>query len=123
MKRILLAVNLVFLIIACSPPAKTLENSKNFTWVDKASWQKIQAENPKTLMVDVRTEAEWKEGHLEGALFIPMSELQARISEIPKDIPVLIYCRSGNRSTVAANFLASQGYKNLYNLRGGIVVW
>ena len=54
---------------------------------------------------------------------IPMSELESRWSEIPKEGPVYIYCRSGPRSRTAIQFLKSKGYSNCVNLTGGILSW
>ncbi len=61
-------------------------------------------------LLDVRTPAEWSSGHLEGATLVPVSELGARMSEVPRDRPVVVYCRSGARSAQAAAMLAAAGY-------------
>ena len=60
-----------------------------------------------------------------GARLIPLQQLDARISEIQnhKEKPVLLYFRSGNRSTVAAKILIDNGFTNVVNLRNGIVEW
>ncbi|NLB44789.1 MAG: rhodanese-like domain-containing protein, partial [Clostridiaceae bacterium] len=62
---------------------------------------------PDALLIDVRTEAEFKSGHIEGALLLPIDQLQAKLSELPKDkaTPLVVYCRSGNRSATAAQIL------------------
>ena len=77
------------------------------------------------LILDVRTPAEYYGGHLEGAVLIPVQQLAARLAEIRdhKDRDVLLYCRSGNRSTVAAEILIQDGFKKLFNLRHGILEW
>ncbi len=77
------------------------------------------------LVLDVRTPGEYYGGHLENALLIPVQQLEARLKEIAshKEKDILIYCRSGNRSTVAAEILTRGGFKNLYNLRRGIIEW
>lgn len=69
-------------------------------------------------IVDVRTCAEYGAGHLPGALHIPFTHLAARMREIPRDLPVVCYCRSGNRSARAAAYLARHGITAL-NMRGG----
>jgi rhodanese-related sulfurtransferase len=61
-------------------------------------------------LVDVRADHEWEAGHLPGAVHIPLPELPARIEEIEKDRPVILYCRGGNRSTMATVALAEAGY-------------
>jgi rhodanese-related sulfurtransferase len=61
-------------------------------------------------LVDVRADHEWETGHLPGAVHIPLDELPARVEEIDKDRPVILYCRGGNRSTMATVALAEAGY-------------
>jgi rhodanese-related sulfurtransferase len=61
-------------------------------------------------LVDVRADHEWEAGHLPGATHIALPELPARIGEIDKDVPVIIYCRTGNRSEMATVALAEAGY-------------
>lgn len=69
-------------------------------------------------VVDVRTCREFAGGHLPGARHIPYTHLRARIAEIPRDRPVVCYCRSGNRSARAAALLAREGLE-AFNMRGG----
>jgi rhodanese-related sulfurtransferase len=61
-------------------------------------------------LVDVRADHEWEAGHLPGATHIALPELPARIDEIDRDRPVIIYCRTGNRSDMATVALAEAGY-------------
>lgn len=74
------------------------------------------------LLVDVRTADEFASGHIPGAINIPVDQVGQRLAEFPTDQPIVLYCRSGNRSAQAANTLAAAGYTNLYDL-GGIVQW
>ena len=71
------------------------------------------------LILDVRTPQEYYNGHLEGAKLIPLQQLLERLSEIQDywDREILVYCRSGNRSTVAGELLIQKGFKKIYNLR------
>lgn len=73
--------------------------------------------------VDVREVEEYAQARIPGASLLPLSEFMARYEEIPKDRPVVLYCRTGNRSWQAAAWLSSQGYKEVLNLEGGIVRW
>jgi rhodanese-related sulfurtransferase len=77
------------------------------------------------LVLDVRTPGEYSRGHLKGSLLIPLQQLQARWQEIAeyKSRDVLIYCATGNRSTVAAKILIDNGFKRIFNLRRGIIGW
>jgi rhodanese-related sulfurtransferase len=76
-------------------------------------------------VLDVRTPREFAAGHIEGAVLVPVQVLAARIGdlEVARDRPVFIYCRTGNRSTVAARQLIDAGFSEVINLRRGIVDW
>jgi rhodanese-related sulfurtransferase len=73
-------------------------------------------------LIDVRADHEWEMGRIEGATHLPLAELGERIGEIDKDRPVVFYCRGGNRSTMATEALAAEGY-DAAKLSGGIVGW
>lgn len=62
-------------------------------------------------LLDVRTRGEFEQGHLEGAQLVPVQELAVRLAEVPRDRPVVVYCRSGHRSSQAAALLAESGYE------------
>ena len=66
-------------------------------------------------VIDVRTEAEWKTGHLEGALHIEWQDILKVPSDIQKDEEIFLYCRSGNRSGKATKILIEAGYVNAKN--------
>ena len=96
-----------------------------------ASVKKISAAEAKTMMedqeviiVDVRTLAEYQEGHIEGALLIPNESIGSDPIALldDKDAVILVYCRSGNRSAQAAQKLIKLGYKNVYDF-GGVIDW
>ena len=72
-------------------------------------------------VLDVREQEEWKLGHIINAKHIPLSELRERIDEIPKNKPVYIHCRSGQRSYNAVLALQHNGYNNVYNISGGFI--
>jgi rhodanese-related sulfurtransferase len=73
-------------------------------------------------LIDVRADHEWEVGHIAGATHLPLDELAARAGEIDKERPVVLYCRGGNRSTMAAAALADAGY-DAVKLSEGIVGW
>ena len=66
-------------------------------------------------IIDVRTEAEWNTGHLEGAFHIEWQDILELSSDIPKDEEIYLYCRSGNRSGKATKILLDAGYVNAKN--------
>lgn len=77
------------------------------------------------LILDVRTPAEYERGRIPGSVLLPLQQLQTRWQEIAGHAqrPVLIYCATGNRSTVAAKILIDRGFRRVYNLRPGIAGW
>lgn len=78
---------------------------------------------PEQLVVlDVREQHEWDDGHIEGARHIPLGELVARVEEIPADRQVLCVCHVGARSAQATVFLNQHG-RNVVNLAGGMDAW
>ena len=72
-------------------------------------------------IVDVREEREFANGHLNGAHNVPLSQLEERMHEIPKDVPVYLHCRSSQRSYYAICRLQGNGYKNVYNISGSFL--
>ena len=74
------------------------------------------------LLVDVRTAEEFASGHIHGAVNIPVEELPQRLSEVPRDEMVVLYCHSGRRSGIASGILSDAGYTQIRDL-GGINAW
>lgn len=77
--------------------------------IASADARRLVSEEGATLL-DVRTPAEYASGHVEGAVNVPVDEVAARLSEIPRDVPVVVYCRSGARSARASSTLREAGY-------------
>jgi rhodanese-related sulfurtransferase len=77
------------------------------------------------LVLDVREPDEFKQGHLQGARNVPLSELATRIKELEKykDKPVLLVCERGNRTRAAAKILKAQQFTALHQLKGGMQAW
>jgi rhodanese-related sulfurtransferase len=74
-------------------------------------------------LIDVRTPAEYADGHLAQAKLIPVQELESRLGEIDKSKPILLYCRSGHRSGNALKILLDKGYPQAKHVAGGINAW
>jgi len=77
------------------------------------------------IVLDVRERSEYDAGHVLNAKFIPLGKLKERMGELEKyrDHPIVVVCRSGNRSGTACFLLTKQGFAQAYNLAGGILAW
>jgi len=106
---------LVVALVACSPKG----SYTNVTADDLYA----QLGKPDVMIVDVRTPAEYAEGHIAGAVNLPLQTIESWYKDLPKDKPVYLYCRSGNRSQQAAEFLKKKGFSNIYNEEGGLIAW
>jgi len=140
MKKILAILMLTVTLTACGMEEaaedsmilnETMETTETMEDV-LVPYEQITAEDAKKLMdtesdysiVDARTEEEFAEGHIPGAILIPEYEITDRAqSELPdKDQLILVYCRSGRRSKIASQALADLGYTNVKEF-GGIIDW
>ena len=75
---------------------------------------------PAFTLVDVRTQHEFDEGHIAGALHVPLGSLLARVADIPRTLPVATVCEGGYRSMLAASLLARAGFAPVFNIAGGM---
>jgi rhodanese-related sulfurtransferase len=89
----------------------------------REAWQRIDDPGHPVALVDVRETWEYQGGHAKNATSIPLSELQRRVNEIPRDREVLLICQSGQRSLMAARFLQRQGVTQVANVLGGTEEW
>jgi rhodanese-related sulfurtransferase len=79
--------------------------------------------NEALMVIDVREPWEFDQGHIKGARLIPLGTLPDGASSVPKNTPIVLVCRSGNRSGQAYQILKAQGYTNLLNMTGGMLHW
>lgn len=91
--------------------------------IDACDLQTRIAEGNDFVLLDIRSAGELAQGMLPDADHLPMHMIPLRISELPKDKEIILYCHSGARSYHACAYLAQQGYDNVINLRGGILGW
>lgn len=75
------------------------------------------------LFLDVRTQAEWDEGHIAGSMLIPLDELPDRLGELPPDRDIVVVCRSGNRSKEGTAILREAGFERVTCMNGGLKAW
>ena len=123
MKKLLFLLLAVMLLTAC---AHTKENDQ------EAAYMNITAEEAKQIMdsedgyiiLDARTQEEYDQGHIPGAIVISHEEIAEKAEEVltDKDQLILVYCRSGRRSKIAAEALVELGYTNIKEF-GGIIDW
>lgn len=88
--------------------------------------QAVQILNQDTaVVIDVREDSEVRSGKIKGAKHIPLAQIKTRLVELEsaKTKPVLVYCRSGSRSSHACDLLTKAGFENVSNLAGGITAW
>ena len=95
-----------------------------YTQIDQETAKEMMAQDDGHIIVDVRRQDEYDEGHIPGAVLIPNEDID---TERPEELPdlyqiILVYCRSGNRSKQAAQKLVDMGYYNVYEF-GGIIDW
>jgi len=100
-------------------------NRSALTTITVADLRQAHAEGDITLL-DVREPWEYEQGHVEGAVLMPLiydTAKQALDAGLDKDEPVYVFCRTGNRSTVASQALVDAGFTDVRNVAGGIVDW
>lgn len=111
---ILLLLFVIWVVYRQFMPIKGLRN---------LSAQQFKSEYKGNMLVDVREAHEYRRGYITGAVNIPLSQLRQRMSEIPRERKIYLYCQSGMRSRQAAKLLSRNGYTELAHLKGGIMSW
>lgn len=91
--------------------------------VSPAEARRMLAESSGVQFVDVREPHERKARHIPGTIHIPLGELPRHLHRLDPDRPVIVHCKSGVRSAAACELLAKMGFREVYNLRGGIDAW
>ncbi len=117
---ILLVVALAVFLIASlgGEQTNTAGTLPAFVNVDEA----YQMYQEGTFVLDVRTPEEWNEFHAPNTTLIPLDELASRVNELPKDQPIVVVCRSGNRSQTGRDILLQAGF-NATSMNGGLNEW
>ena len=123
MKKLLFLLLGVMLLTACGQTAETVQEAV-FVSITAEEAKKIMDTEEGYIILDVRTQEEYDEGHVPGAILIPNTEIENRAEEELPDKAqlILVYCRSGRRSKLAAQILADLGYTNVKEF-GGILDW
>lgn len=116
-------IPLLFLILTLGIRGQETNTKSSLISVDQM--KEMLRENPEVLLLDVRTPEEFEQSHLPGARnidFLSDDFLQV-VGDLPKDQPVYLYCRSGNRSAKAASLINNMGFPNTYDMEGGYLEW
>lgn len=116
----MLALSVLIFVFMQQPLAST---PSQYGEVTVAEAQALLDANVALVIVDVRTSEEYVSGHLENAILLPVSELADRLDDLSPEDELLIYCRTGNRSTTAMNILAANGFTQLFHMHEGITAW
>lgn len=118
MKKFLAILAISASLIACNKP-------EGIQSIDAATFQSKETEAQHQQLLDVRTSDEFAKGHIEGAINadINLGDFQTQLAKLDKSKPVFVYCLSGGRSSSAAEVLKENGFKEIYNLEGGILAW
>lgn len=82
-----------------------------------------QLQADQVTVLDVRTEGEWKSGHLPGSLNVPVGSFEQRVQEIPRDRPVIVHCQTGARAAIGASLLRARGFTDVRYFPGGLSDW
>ena len=126
--------DLVDLELAYAPPFSSAKDPVNiigmvakntlYEGYETIEWDEIDKLDLKTSMIlDVRTDEEFEIQSIEGAVHIPLTKLRERLSEIPKNKVIVIYCQTGKKSYFAFCILKQHGYEKVYNLNGGYKIY
>jgi rhodanese-related sulfurtransferase len=114
-------VMLLALILFCGCAGKTENTGAQYISAADLSLQ-LQNTPQEYTLIDVRQPDEYAQGHIHGAVNIPLGDIENRIDEIPKNKGIITICKSGIRSEQAANILRARGY-NVRSMQGGMLSW
>ena len=122
-ERRLLYAALALAVVASVLLAPSLLPRGGYGDVTVQEARRLMEDKPDLVILDVRTASEYEEGHIEGAVNIPVQELSARFDELSSEVELLVYCRTGNRSAQAVDILEDVGFTKIYHMDAGITGW
>jgi rhodanese-related sulfurtransferase len=121
--RSVLAAAALALAAFWSQPALAQAAAPQVPLIEPAQVRGLMSLGGKLTIVDVRTPEEYAQGHLDGAILMPLDNLPNTYSSLPKKGKLIVYCRSGHRSAKAVQFLVEHGYTNAISMNGGYLAW
>ena len=122
-ERRLLYIALALSVVASVLFAPSLLPRGGYGDVTVQEARRLIEDKPDLVLLDVRTESEYEESHIEGAVNIPVQELSVRFDELSPEDELLVYCRTGNRSAQAVDILLDLGFTKIYHMDAGITGW
>lgn len=119
MKKLFLILFTSLFFVSCKG-----QETEHFKLLNSAQYEQVISENGVTI-IDVRTPEEYQNGHIENAqnINVQSGDFKAKMENFDREKPIYIYCRSGSRSANAGRILEEMGFKEIYDLKGGILSW
>lgn len=120
----LLALAMVILVSGCA-------NQETGSPEQESAFQEIQAEEVKAMiagkedivLLDIREQSDFEQGHLNGSISIPIGQITSRINELDKNKTIVVICYTGASSAQVAGYLVENGFAKVKNLLGGMMSW
>ena len=136
-KFIIIGIILMLVMSSCTPNNKeNIDNIENIPAVENIFEEKevkvtideakdIITEDSELFILDTRTQEEYDAGHIENAILIPYDQLEMNLEQLKgfEDKPILVYCRTGNRSSQAVKTLIDNGFNKIYHMNQGYSKW
>lgn len=120
----ILSVMVMLLLAACGSAPAAQDVAAQVQLPDEISVQQAHdLYEDGTFFLDVRTQEEWDDYHIEGATLIPLDQLESRVDEVPRDQDIVVVCRSGNRSQAGRDILRQAGFESSTSMAGGVNAW
>jgi thioredoxin 1 len=115
----------IFFILVLLLMASILVEAQTVRKLDPQNFNKKLSESKAPILVDVRTPGEFAQGHLANAILIDIKsdDFKSRVAKLDKTKPVFVYCKAGSRSSSAVEVFTDLGFKEIYDLSGGINAW
>lgn len=115
----------IFNLLVFALLVSSCSQAQNVKELSVADFEKKMATSPTKTILDVRTAGEYQSGHIQDAILMDYykSDFKQQLSKLDKNKPVFVYCASGGRSGSASDILSDMGFKQIYDLQGGINAW
>jgi rhodanese-related sulfurtransferase len=116
----------LFLVLICFSCVSTPKNKSAMNQLSPTEWADVQQQTPESIILDVRTEEEFEDGYIAGALNFDIRGGAAfldSLETLDKSKHYFVYCRSGARSAQACQLMGQMGFEFVYNLDGGVLAW